>query len=74
MNVLERVIERRVRNKVQILINSMQFGFRSGRGTTDAIFIVRQMQERFLDKKKEVWKACVDLEKAFDRLSCEVVW
>ena len=72
MKVLERVIERRVRDKVQI--DSMQFGFRLGRGTTDAIFIVRQMQERFLDKKKEVWEACVDLEKAFDRLSCEVVW
>jgi hypothetical protein len=46
MKVLERVIESRVRDKVQI--DGMQFGFRSGRGTTDAIFIVRLMQERFL--------------------------
>ena len=38
MNVLERVIERRVRDKVQT--DGMQFGFRSGRGTTNAIFIV----------------------------------
>ena len=52
MKILERVIERRVRDKVQI--NGMQFGFRSGIGTTDAIFIVRQMQERFLAKKQEV--------------------
>ena len=51
--VLERVIERKVRDKVQI--DDMQFGFRSGRGTTDAIFIVRQMQETFLAKKQEVW-------------------
>jgi len=72
MKVLERVIERRVRDKVQI--NGMQFGFRSGRGTTDAIFIVRQMQERFLAKKQEVWMAFVDLEKAFDRVPREVVW
>ena len=36
MKVLERVIEKRVRSKVSI--NDMHFGFRSGRGTTDAIF------------------------------------
>ena len=72
MKVLERVIERRVRDKVQI--DSMQFDFRLGRGTTNAIFIVRQMQERCLAKKQEVWMAFVDLEKAFDRVPREVVW
>ena len=55
-------------------IDSMQFGFRPGRGTTDAIFIVRQMQERFLAKEQEVWMAFVDLEKAFDNVPREVVW
>ena len=48
MKVLERVIEKRVKDKVQI--DSVQFDFRPGRGITDAIFIVRQMQERFLAK------------------------
>jgi len=72
MKVLERVIENRVRSKV--CINDMQFGFRSGRGTTDAIFIVRQIQERFLEKKRDLWMAFVDLEKAFDRVPREVVW
>ena len=32
------------------------------------------MQERFLAKKQEVWMAFVDLEKAFDKVPCEVVW
>ncbi|HXJ94687.1 MAG TPA: reverse transcriptase domain-containing protein [Terriglobia bacterium] len=72
MKVLERVIEKRLRDKVQI--DNMQFGFRPGRGTTDAIFIVRQMQEKFLAKRKELWMAFVDLEKAFDRVPREVVW
>ena len=42
------------------------FGFRPGRGTTDAIFIVRQIQEKYLAQKKDLWIAFVDLEKAFD--------
>ena len=46
----------------------MQFGFMPGKGTTDAIFVVRQVQERFMDKKRPLFFAFVDLEKAFDRI------
>jgi len=34
----------------QIDIDDMQFGFMKGKGTIDAIFIVRQMQEKFRAK------------------------
>ena len=44
----------------------MQFGFMAGKSTTDAIFIVRQLQENYLARKKNVWMAFVDLEKAFE--------
>src|ERR1700757_4857647 len=72
MKVFKRVIEKKVRDKVEL--DKMQFGFRAGRGTTDAIFVVRQMQERFLEKGKDLWMAFVDLEKAFDRVPREVLW
>ena len=72
MKVLEKVIDSRVRNIVKI--DEMQFGFMPGKGTTDAIFIVRQLQEKYLGKKRELWMAFVDLEKAFDRVPREVVW
>ena len=48
MKVFERVLEARLRRNV--IIDDMQFGFMPGRGTTDAIFIVRQLQERYLEK------------------------
>ena len=53
IKILERVIERRVRNVVKI--DSMQFGFMAGKSTTDAIFIVRQLQEKYLARNKELW-------------------
>ena len=71
MKVLERVIEGRLRKIVKI--DSMQFGFMSGRRTTDAIFKVRLLQEKYLVKNKELWMAFVNLEKAFDRVPREVV-
>ena len=45
----------------------MQFGFMPDRGTTDAIFIVRQLQEKYLHINKDLYMVFVDLEKAFDR-------
>ena len=71
MKVFERVIEQKIRDIVHI--DDMQFGFMPGKGTMDAIFIARQLQERFLEKKRELYFAFVDLEKAFDRVPREIV-
>lgn len=70
MKVVERVLEQRLRDMVNI--DEMQCGFTPGKGTTDAIFIVRQVQERFSEKGKSLYYAFVDLEKAYDRVPREV--
>src|SRR5207245_7036351 len=72
MKVFGRVIEARVRDRVQI--DNMQFGFSPGKGATEEIFIVRQLQEKYLAKKKDLWMAFIDLEKVFDRVPREVLW
>jgi len=45
-----------------------------GKRTTDATFIVKQMQENFRVKTKIEHLSFVDLEKAFDRVPREVMW
>ena len=52
----------------------MQFGFVPGKGTTDAIFIARQMQEKYASARKPLHFTLVDLKKAFDRVSRDVLW
>jgi hypothetical protein len=77
LKVFERVVEARLRRNImegRISIDDMHFGFMPGRGTTDAVFVVRQVQEKYLQKRRELWMAFVDLEKAFDRVPREVLW
>ena len=67
MKVLERVLEKRIR--CQVSIDNMQFVFMPGKGTTDAIFIMRNIQEKHQAKK--LYYAFP--ETAFDRVPREVV-
>ena len=47
LKVVERVTEKIIREC--IVIDNMQFGFMPGRGTTDTMFTVRQLQEKIFD-------------------------
>ena len=72
MKVLERIVDGLIRQVVSI--DDSQFGFVPSRGTTDAIFVVRQLQEKYLAANKRLYMAFVDLEKAFDRVPRKVIW
>ena len=61
MEIWERVLLRRLESHIKI--NTQQFGFAAGRSTTDAVFIARQLQEKYLQNKKELYHIYVDLEK-----------
>ena len=66
MKIVEWVLERRMQTLVNL--NEMQFGFMPGKGTVNAIFIVRRMQEEYQKKDKKLHMCFVDMEKAFDRV------
>ena len=53
MKVLERIVDGLIRQLVSI--DDSQFGFIPGRGTTDAIFVVRQLQEKYLAANKGLY-------------------
>ena len=44
-----------------------------GKGTTDALFILRRMQEEYSDKGRQLYNCFVDLEKAFDHVPRKVM-
>ena len=35
-------------------VDENQFGFMAGRSTTGAIFVIRQLQEKYLEKKQKL--------------------
>ena len=65
-------MEAKLRSLVDI--DGMQFGFMPGRGTTDAFFILRQLHEKHLVERKDLYFIFVDSEKAFDRVPRRVLW
>ena len=51
----------------------MQMGVTREKETADAIFVTRHIQEKFIDKNKQLYYAFIDLEKAFDWAPRKVV-
>ena len=68
----ERMIEARLREITKIA--DKQFGFRPGKSTTEPIFALRILQEKYREKNKELHVVFGDLEKAYDRVHRELIW
>ena len=51
--------------RCQVSIDNMLFGFMPGKGITDAIFIMQQVQEKHQAKKKNLYYAFVDFRRHF---------
>jgi hypothetical protein len=68
---VERVFLMRLRKMVEI--DELQCGFMPGKGTVDALFMARMLQERYGRKKRKLYMCFVHLEKAFDSVPRKVI-
>ena len=72
--VYAKCLERKCREIVESKLEDCQCGFRPGRSTTDQIFTVMQISEKFWEYAKDVFQCFVDLEKANNRIPRDKLW
>ena len=72
LKIIESILEKRLREYIKI--DQIQFGWMPGRGTLDAIFIMRQVQEKALEWNRKQYLAFFDLEDTFDSAPRELIY
>ena len=73
--ILARILLRRLlENVTENTLSELQCGFRPGRGTSDMIFVARQLQEKSREQNQPLYMIFLDLTKAFDTVNREGLW
>ena len=72
--ILGNILIERIRKVVDKELRKEQTGFRQGKGTSDQIFILRNIIEQSVEWQAPLYFNFIDFEKAFDSIHRETLW
>ena len=72
MKLWERIVEKRLRSDLKF--SNQSYVFMPGKSTTDALFALSVLMEKYREDQEELHCVFVDLEKAYDKVLHENVW
>ena len=63
-----KIILNRLKSQAEKIISEEQAGFRAGRSTTEQIFNLRLLCEKYLQHQQDLYHVFTDFKKAFNRV------
>ena len=66
--VMLKIILNRLKPQAEKIVAEEQAGFRTGRSTTEQIFNLRILCEKYLQHQQDLYHVFIDFKKAFDRV------
>ena len=69
-----KVLNSKLRDCTEGRVLEEQGGFRAKRSCIDQVFTLRQVMEKAIEKRRELFVAFIDLEKAYDRVNRVKLW
>ena len=69
-----KIIPNRLKPQAEKTISEEQAGFRAGGSTTEQIFNLRILCERYLQHQQDLYHVFIDFKKAFDRVWHAALW
>lgn len=68
------LLDRLFINIADDVLPDSQCGFRHGRNAVDMIFFSRQLQEKWVEQRIDLYQVFVELSKAFDMVNLAAIW
>ena len=72
--VMPKIILNRLNPQAEKIIAEEQAGFRAGRSTTEQIFSLHILCEKYLQHQQDLYHVFIDFKKAFDRVWLAAFW
>ena len=69
-----KIILNRLKPQAEKIIAEEQAGFRAGKNTTEQIFNLRILCEKYLQHQQDLYHVFIDFKKAFDRVWHAALW